>query len=108
MELTAITIAVVITPLSAPPDIHTDSQSAMHMMHHAMAPVASRELHKSPDAFLWLHLQSWLQLRQAPRHGDLGPRTLWKCGEREGRPPRSLSPRRPLGYPVDDPNATAP
>jgi len=66
MELTAITIAVVITPLSAPPDIHTDSQSAMHMMHHAMAPVASRELHKSPDAFLWLHLQSWLQLRQAP------------------------------------------
>lgn len=66
MELTAITIAVVITPLSAPLDIHTDSQSAMHMMHHAMAPVASRELHKSPDAFLWLHLQSWLQLRQAP------------------------------------------
>ena len=66
MEAMAIITAVVITPPSAPLVIHTDSQSAMSMTRRAMAPVASRELYKSPDSFLWLHLRSWLRLRQAP------------------------------------------
>jgi len=66
MEAMAIATAVAITPPSVPLVIHTDSQSAMSMTRRAMAPVASRELYKSPDAFLWLHLRIWLQLRQAP------------------------------------------
>jgi ribonuclease HI/exonuclease III len=66
METMAIITAVVITPPPTPLVIHTDSQAAMSMVRHAMAPVASRELYKSPDAFLWLHFRSWLQRRQAP------------------------------------------
>ena len=34
-------------------------------MQHVKAPLASRELYKSPAAFLWLHLRAWLQSRDA-------------------------------------------
>jgi ribonuclease HI len=66
MEAMAIMAAVAITPPSAPLEIRADSQAAIHMVHRAMAPMASRELHKSPDAFLWLHFRGWLQSRSAP------------------------------------------
>ena len=36
------------------------------MLRHVVAPIATRELHNSPDAFLWLHLRDWMQARQAP------------------------------------------
>ena len=62
----AIAAAIAITPPPAPLTIHTDSQSAVHMMQHVKAPLASRELYKSPVAFLWLHLRAWLQSPDAP------------------------------------------
>jgi len=66
MEAMAIAAAIVITPPSTPLEIHTDSKTAIHMMHRVVAPIASRELYNSPDAFIWLHLRSWLQSRGAP------------------------------------------
>jgi RNase H len=65
MEAMAIAAAIVITPPSTPLEIHTDSKTAIHMMHRVVAPIASRELYNSPDAFIWLHLRSWLQSRGA-------------------------------------------
>ena len=46
--------------------LYTVSQAVVHMMERVAAPMISRELTNSPDAFLWLHLRSWLQSRQAP------------------------------------------
>ena len=66
MEAMAIAAAVAITPPSVPLEIHSDSQAAVHMMRHVAAPIASRELTNSPDAFLWLHLRSWMRHRDAP------------------------------------------
>ena len=66
MEMMAIIAAIAITPPDAELEINTDSQAAAHMMTHAEAPTIPRELANSPDAFLWLHLRSWLQSRQAP------------------------------------------
>ena len=66
MEAMAIAAAIAITPPSVPLEINTDSQSAAHMMDRVSALVATRELANSPDAFLWLHLRSWLQSRTAP------------------------------------------
>ena len=62
----AIIAAITIAPPTAALEIHTDSRAAIHMMRHVMAPVASRELYNSPDAFLWLHLREWMQSRDAP------------------------------------------
>jgi exonuclease III/ribonuclease HI len=66
MEIMAIMAAIAITPSSVPLEIRTDSQAAAHMMDHVTAPTATRELTNSPDAFLWLHLRSWMQPREAP------------------------------------------
>src|SRR3954470_17971060 len=66
MEAMAIIAAIAIAPPTAALDIHTDSRAAIHMMQHVKAPVASRELYNSPDAFLWLHAREWMQLRDAP------------------------------------------
>jgi len=60
MEAMAIIAAIVIAPPTAALEIHTDSRAAIHMMQHVMAPVASRELYNSPDAFIWLHLREWM------------------------------------------------
>jgi ribonuclease HI len=66
MEAMAIAVAVAITPPSVPLKIYSDSLSAVHMMRHVAAPIATRELTNSPDAFLWLHLRSWMRPRDAP------------------------------------------
>ena len=66
MEAMAIAAAVAITPPSTPLEIYSDSQAAVYMMRHVAAPIVSCELTNSPDAFLWLHLRSWMQLRNAP------------------------------------------
>ena len=66
MEIMAIMTAIAITPPSVPLKVHTDSQAAANMMDHVKAPTATRELTNSPDAFLWLHLRSWMQSRSAP------------------------------------------
>jgi hypothetical protein len=60
MEAMAIITAIIIAPPTAALEIHTDSEAAIHMMHHVMAPVASRELYNSSDAFPWLHLRDWM------------------------------------------------
>jgi ribonuclease HI len=65
MEAMAIIVAIAITPPSTPLDIYTDSEAARHMMHRVMAPIVTREVYNSPDAFIWLHLRDWLQSRDA-------------------------------------------
>ena len=77
MEIMAIMAATAITPSSVPLEIRTDSQAAAHMMDHVTAPTATRELTNSPDAFLWLHLRSWMQSREAP------VTTVWVRATRE-------------------------
>ena len=66
MEAMAIIAVVAIAPPSTPLDIFTDSKAAIHMVERASAPIATRELFNSPDAFLWLHLRDMLQSRHAP------------------------------------------
>jgi ribonuclease HI len=66
MEAMATAVAVAIIPPTAPLDIHTDSRSAIYMMHQIMAPIAFRVVYNSPDAFLWLHLREWLNRWSAP------------------------------------------
>ena len=66
MEAMAIAAAIAITPPSVPLEIRTDSQSASHMMSHVSAPITTRELTNSPDAFLWLHFRNWVRAREAP------------------------------------------
>jgi len=66
MEIMAIIVAIILTPSTTPLKIYTDSQAAAHMMLRITTSTISRELINSPDAFLWLHLRSWLQSRQAP------------------------------------------
>ena len=106
MEAMAIAAVVAITPPTIHLEIHTDSQAAAYMMERVAAPMISRELTNSPDAFLWLHLRSWLQSRQAPvtvewvrgHSGEPG-------NERADHLARDLGPRQPLGDPMDDPDA---
>jgi ribonuclease HI len=66
MEAMAIITAVAITPPRTPLAIFSDSRAAIHMVKRASAPIATRELFNSPDAFLWLHLRDMLQSRLAP------------------------------------------
>ena len=51
----AIAAVVAITPPSVPLEIHSDSQSTVHMMRHVAASTVTRELTNEPDAFPWLH-----------------------------------------------------
>lgn len=77
MEAMAIAAVVAVTPPSTPLHIYTDSGSALAMMLHVSAPVVTRQLTNSPDAFLWLHLRSWVLARSAPV-------TVWKVRAHTG------------------------
>jgi ribonuclease HI len=107
MEAMAIAAAIAITPPSTSLTVHTDSQSAVHMMQHIKAPLASRELYRSPDAFFWLHLQAWLQFR------DASVSVVWVRGhsgvagnERVYRLATSAHNQRSPGDSMDDQNAS--
>ena len=109
MEAMAIIAAVVIAPLSPPLDIHTDSQSAKHMMHRAMAPTAA-----SSGA---VHIARCLPLAPpselAAAALSAPTNVFWICdhsgdagNETADRLAASAHNERSLGHPVDNSDAT--
>ena len=66
VEAMAIAVAIIIAPSDAPLTIYSDSQAAVNMMKHIEAPTVTKELAKSPEAFLWLHIRRWTRDRVAP------------------------------------------
>jgi hypothetical protein len=108
MEIMGIIVAIATTPPGTSLEIHSDSRAAVHMMARVKALTITRVI--SDQLSRRLPVAPPPRLAAIPTSacvGEVGPWTLGRSRQHEGRPSRDLGTQRLLGDPMDDQNAPA-